>query len=578
MKPLTIKEALVYREYKNNKDMNMCYLTGFPMQFKALEIGDIKITKKEVTDIFQDLVKREYLYKDMTINDLLSKDGRLIKYIKEPSSEQQLIALQNNIPNSIREISNLSLEAKRYILENSTCGEWEWIEEYWDGAIIALLEINPDIALLIPEEKWTQEMVYAYLKKMVNDNRSELIDDYQHRVKIPNALRDKVYYRAYCMVNGYNFSKIPTEYINEKIIDYCLDHETSFVGTLWMYRNIPDEFKTLDRSLKCCFKHFACVEYLPNYLMTDVFCNMLMDAGQYNIAAALLKHCTEDTIVRMLIEGRKSCQTVNIPKDKMTQKIANAMASCNNALEQVPKKYQTKEFWEIRAKGNAHGISQVENLTDDILIEAARKNILVVVSEVPAEKLSENFWKTVAEENLFVHIKNFPKQYAKYLTQEVICKHIIKRPYELEHLTEDQKQLVTDECLMACLEENPRHWDNVLKFRENTAIRNKILEIAESEYQKFYMITQFSYVEPEIIDSYIETQPNAITLKGINKEQIKKSISCFPENILLYPNIFTDKEKPVAAKEEKTDYKSIFDRITVETKYEQMSIWDIIVA
>ena len=41
MKPLTIKEALVYREYKNNKDMNMCYLTGFPMQFKALEIGEI---------------------------------------------------------------------------------------------------------------------------------------------------------------------------------------------------------------------------------------------------------------------------------------------------------------------------------------------------------------------------------------------------------------------------------------------------------------------------------------------------------------------------------------------------------
>lgn len=575
MKPLTIKEALVYREYKNNKDMNMCYLTGFPMQFKALEIGDIKITKKEVTDIFQDLVKREYLYKDMTINDLLSKDGRLIKYIKEPSSEQQLIALQNNIPNSIREISNLSLEAKRYILENSTCGEWEWIEEYWDGAIIALLEINPDIALLIPEEKWTQEMVYAYLKKMVNDNRSELIDDYQHRVKIPNALRDKIYYRAYCMVNGYNFSKIPQEYINEKIIDYCLDNETSYVGTLWLYKHIPDEFKTEERSIKCCVKHFRCVEYLPKKFMTDEFCNKLMDAGQYDISTVLLEHCTEDTILRMLQESHVTCRTIGLPKKKMTQKIANAASTCNNALELVPKQYQTEEFWENRIRGNAHGISQLKNLTDEKLIEAARRNILIVVSEMPAQKLSETFWKAVAEENLFEHIKKYPEQYSKYLTKDVICRHIVKYPYELGNLTEDQKQFITDECLMESLEKNPRHWDCILKFRENEAIRKKILEIAETDYQRFYMTTKFSYVEPETIDFYIEKEGNAISLKGISKEQIKRSIECFPENILLYPDIFTEVEEP-AVKEAKTDYKPIFDSITAETKYEQMSIWDLL--
>ena len=212
MEHLSIKEALVYREYKNNKEMNMCYLTGFPMQFNALEIGDIKLSKKEVKDIFTDLIDRGYLYKNITVEDLLHVDGRLIQYIKEPTSDQQLIALHNHIPNTIRLIKNLSTEAKQYILENSEHGEWEWIAEYCDDAIISLLNINPDVAMLIPEEKWTQEMVYEYLKKMVHDNRSELIDDYQHRVKIPKELRDKIYYRAYCMVEGFYFSFIGEVY------------------------------------------------------------------------------------------------------------------------------------------------------------------------------------------------------------------------------------------------------------------------------------------------------------------------------------------------------------------------------
>lgn len=575
MEHLTIKEALVYREYKNKKEANMCCLTGFPIHFEAIEIGDIKLSKKEVKDIFTDLIDRGYLYKNITVEDLLHADGRLIQYIKAPTSDQQLIALHNHIPNTIRLIKNLSTEAKQYILENSEHGEWEWIAEYCDDAIISLLNINPDVAMLIPEEKWTQGMVYEYIKKMVHDNRSELIDDYHHRVKIPKELRDKIYYRAYCMVDGYNFSKIPKEYINEKIIDYCLDNETSYVGTLWLYEHIPDEFKTEERSIKCCAKHFGCVKHLPKELMTDEFCNKLMDAGQYDISTVLLEHCTEDTILRMLQESQVTCRTIGLPKKKMTQKIANAASTCNNALELVPKQYQTEEFWENRIRGNAHGISQLKNLTDEKLIEAARINILIVVSEMPAQKLSETFWKAVAEENLFVHIKKYPEQYSKYLTNDVICRHIVKYPYELENLTEDQKQFVTDECLIESLEKNPRNWDCILKFRENEAIRKKILEIAETDYQRFYMTTKFSYVEPETIDFYIEKERNAISLKGISKEQIKRSIVCFPENILLYPDIFKDVEEPTV-KEAETDYKSIFDSITAETKYEQMSIWDLL--
>lgn len=578
MECLKINEALVFREYKNKKDINMCYLTGFPIQFAGLEIGDVKLSKKEVAKIFEDLIIRGYLYKDVTVNDLLAQDGRLIRFIKEPSSEQQLIALKNNISNSIGLIENLSSEAKRYVLENSTWGKWEWMEEYWDGAILNLLNTNPEIALLIPEDKWTQEMVYAYLEKMVHDNRPELIDDYQHRVRIPEALRDKIYYRAYCMVNGYNFSKIPKEYINEKIIDYCMDHETSFIGTLWMYQNIPDEFKTLERSIKCCVKHFGCVESLPANLMNDWFCNALMDAGQYNISLTLLEHCSEDTILRMLNEGNTSGRSVEIPKKKMTQEIAIAIAPCYNALELVPKKYQTKEFWENRIAKIANGISQIKDLTDEMLIRAARINIRVVISEIPSDKLSEFFWKTVAEEILFQNIKSFPKEYSQYLTQDVICKHVINRPWELENLDEKQRHFITDECLLKCLEENPRHWSAVLKFRENKVIRDKLMEIAESEYQRFYMASKFSYVEPDIIEMYLEIQPETITFKGISKEQIKRSISCFPENILLYPEIFNEAEKTDVEHEKKEKYKQIFENINAETKYEQLSIWDIIIS
>ena len=104
------------------------------------------------------------------------------------------------------------------------------------------------------------------------------------------------------------------------------------------------------------------------------------------------------------------------------------------------------------------------------------------------------------------------------------------------------------------------------------------MEIAESEYQRFYMASKFSYVEPDIIEMYLEIQPETITFKGISKEQIKRSISCFPENILLYPEIFNEAEKTDVEHEKKEKYKQIFENINAETKYEQLSIWDIIIS
>lgn len=71
-------------------------------------------------------------------------------------------------------------------------------------------------------------------------------------------------------------------------------------------------------------------------------------------------------------------------------------------------------------------------------------------------------------------------------------------------------------------------------------------------------------------------------MKGITKEQMERSVDYFPDNVLYLPDDIAeegseceDAEKPKETEGEKQDP---FAAITAETKYEQMSIWDILTA
>ena len=88
----------------------------------------------------------------------------------------------------------------------------------------------------------------------------------------------------------------------------------------------------------------------------------------------------------------------------------------------------------------------------------------------------------------------------------------------------------------------------------------------------FYVVSQFSKVPKEIIEEFLPKRADAITLKGITQEQMERSVTYFPENVLYLPDE-AEKEHVVVETGNKADP---FTGITADTKYKQLSIWDIL--
>ena len=589
MRRLSKKEALVYREYKRNMEAALCSLLGKPVRTEKIEYADIAISAKEAGLILKDLISEGFLYKDMTVLSILEKDGSLIRLVDEPTEEEQLAALGNHIPNTYKNIPNLTDKAKRLILKlrGGDWGEYEWIQDLPDEELKLLMDENPDIAMLLPEERWTQYLVTEYLRKMVTDKRRELIDDYQHRVRIPGELRDKTFYRAYCMVAGYNYSKIPKErreeIINEKLIRYTLDNTTSYTSALWMYEYLPEHFKTEEVSLRCCVLHFGCFSYLPEELKTYDFISKCIQMGQNSIPSSLYSLLSEDEIIDLI--GRAGGYTCpEIDKKVITKKIAFALAQFICAPNVIPKQFRTRE-WYLAYVGRTGHLDAVpeEFVDEEMCISAIRGNYLAARKSVPEKCETQHFLEVEAAE---IHFRDLSDIKISH-TAEILNKFAYEKPYNLKEIPEEEKYLVTDETLVRIIHDKERFWDNVLNFRENDAIVNALIEMTDPNTNgeiknRFYVMSQLSKVPEFIIEEFLSKEPRTITMKGITKEQMERSVDYFPDNVLYLPDDIAeegseceDAEKPKETEGEKQDP---FAAITAETKYEQMSIWDILTA
>ncbi len=582
MRRLEKKEALVYREYKNNLDAAMCHILGKKISVKELAYADIKLTKKEVVKILENLISEGFLYKDLTVISILSKKGELIRLLDDPTEEEQLVALENHIPNTCRNIQSLTDKAKRYILiqRGGEWGEYEWIKDFPDEELKLLLDENPDIATLLPEDRWTQYLVTEYLRKMVTSDRRELIDDYQHRVKIPERFRDKTFYRSFCMVDGYNYSKIPAdkreEYISEKLINYTLDNKKSYVGTVWMYQYLPEKFKTEEISLKCCVGHPRSFSYLPESLKTYDFLMKYINMGQKTFPWSMCNLLSEDEIVD-LIGKTSGYRCPDIDKKLITEKIAFALSRYTNAPEIIPKNFRTKE-WYLSYVGHTGYLREVpkEFVDEEMCIAAIRGNFLAARKDVPEKFETQRFLETEAKELRFNSLKTVGIPH----TAELLNQYAYDRPYNLQEIPEEERYLVTDDTLVSIIRDQERHWDSVLKFRENDMIIKALLEMTDPNREgeiknRFYVVSQFSKVPEEVIEEFLPKQADAIKLKGITREQMERSVDYFPENVLYLPEEVAAEAKkdPTAIAEVKLDP---FEKITVNTKYDQMTIWDII--
>jgi len=582
------QQAAVYEKYKNSTEVAMFLLLGEKPETEKIERkinGDvIVVEKKEVYPILKELFEDGIIFKDVAIEDLLKRKGCLIQYIEEPTEEQQVIALTQEIV-SKRYIKNLCDKAKEILLTHTSAGGYiyadkEDINNLNDAELMHYLAINPKLATMIEEDRWTQDMVTEYLRKMVQDNRSELIGDYQNRVHIPEKFRDKIYYRSYCMVDGYNYSKIPVdkrdEYIMPKLIWYTLEHSKSYVGTLWMFQYLPEKFKTEDICLECCVKHFGCVKYLPKQYHSNDFYKKLFDAGRYNILDDVDYSKMSEELIVEAIENSYGSWQPNIPSKYITEKVAMALARIPRALEaKIPKKFLTKEWYEEHARLTGELGSVPEKYrTEELCISAVIKKPLVSRYAVPEKCKTKKYWETVIENMAFSKLTDIPEE---YLTEDLIVNYFVEHKYNA--LQEIPEELRSEELFVRIIEAAPYMSMEILKISDSVAIVEATKKAfannsISDNYARFRTALEFKETPREIIEEFIEKRADAILLKGLTEEDIKRSLEKFPENVLYVSEKEYEKSSETLVVTQPKPI-SLLPDVSV---FEQISIWDILSA
>ena len=250
--------AAVLKKY-NTKENELLVLLGKTkeIEFEALQCetpaGLIKLTKKEVERIYHANIKMNVNQEEKRkkILEVLKNSGSMIRYINNPDDEMQITAVTHS-PYCIKYIENASKEAKRtYLLvkrydapQMGYCRrDDDEFKDFTPEEIAKIVYKKPAAMSGVPTEMITEDIVYHFLKGLVEQKLPYLEGGF---CNIPEEYKNKFYWQCMCMVDGYNFSRIPKEkreeYVSEKLIHYCINNSTSFIGTLWMYQYIPEKF------------------------------------------------------------------------------------------------------------------------------------------------------------------------------------------------------------------------------------------------------------------------------------------------------------------------------------------------
>lgn len=582
MRKLSKKEALVYKTYKDNLEAAMMHLQGKSMNtlVKPLELQAegvcIRVEKKDVLPILENLIHEGILFKQATSTDLLAKRGSLINLVENPTEEELLAAIRTGGIGILENIPKLSkkLYCAALLRDPSSfldVSGFEKLTDIFDRTEIAnLLEQSPDVALALTEKDWDAKLLYSYLEKMVKDNRSELINDYQRRLHIPDQLKDSTFYRCYVMVDGYNIIHTPKDYIHTRLIRYSLENGTSFVGAAWLFEHIEEKFKTKDICLLACVKHFANLGHLPKEFRHEAFYEEVIAAGQRCMDRIDPKSVSLDYLRRLYIRG--FYKSNSFPKDFWNQEVANEAAKRMRPLEDVPKKWQTREWYKIYVSHYGGWNDLPDNMKDaDMAISCVSSKNRLALAGIPEAYKTPTFWETVIRNGKIEKVSELPKIYR---TKEVIfslAKAAAFYPYP--ELKEDaalpDEEL--EEVLLILLDKYPLHWLEIIRLLQTDRIKEKAYALQEPNYSRLYCARQMDTVPVQWMEELVPKYPEAILLKGITKELKEKSIELFPENAL-YEEIQAASEQKVQA------IKKNGTLIPEEplVSYQQLSIWDLL--
>ena len=561
------RTAAVLCEYLTEEN-EFLYLIGKDINFKKLEkhtpAGDIILDKNEVKEIFEKAIDEEIIFKDRSkerLCRLIKKDAKRIRLIEEPDEEMQMAAIHYGA-SYIKEIKKTTRSVeKEFLLKYSYQAPMlgymrQDLAEFKNFSAEEIAEIvreRPAAMSSVPTELITGDIIYHFLEGLVKQNIPYLYGAFSN---IPKEYKDKMYWQSLCMVNGYNYSGIPEEkreeYISAKLINYTLEHEESFVGTLWMYEYIPEKFKTEELSIRFVRKHFGCLSYLPTNLKNDNFYKKLIaeeerEGGRLSWFSYIdINSISKELFISTVIKNN----IVNIPEKTPSSYINEdvAIIIAENPNNDIPKKVMTERYFDVMAEKGLVGRIPEDKLTAERVWKLVKTKKYKLLEKIPDRFKTKDFMEKVIENHLYCKISDVKE----YLTEKIVMEAI--KNGKITRFDEIPKEYQSKKTAELLAEKGVKWLDIPNEFQSERICELILANYDRTKYEWFYCLKKMVFKPKEAVDYAVLHFKDAIELPNLTREQISESLLFYPMNILKVPEWFLKED---ITEESKKDIKNI---------------------
>ena len=574
--------AAVLQKY-HTKENELLTLLGKTdeIQFESLQTetpaGLIKLNKKEVEKIYTTAIKSNLTKEEMRekILEVLKHSGRMIQYIENPDEEMQITAVTHSpytmkyIQNATKETKRVYLLAKRYDApQMGYCRtDAEEFRDFTSEEIAKIVYEKPAAMSGVPTEIITEDIVYYFLKGLVEQKLPYLDGGFSN---IPEEYKNKFYWQCMCMVNGYNFSRIPQEkreeYVSDKLIRYCIEKSNSYVGISWMYQYIPEKFKTKEISILSILHHPYCIEYLPEEFKTEEF-YMELAASDETLKADNhytwfekmdAKMMSKDFFREMVLKYHITRIPEKIPASYYDEETAMILAE--NANNDIPKAVQTERYYDAMAElGYINRIPE-EKLNEERCLKLARSKKYRVLSKIPESFKTESFMATVLREKLYLDLEDI----INHVTTDIVMDAIKER--RITNFKEIPVSFRSCEMVDLLADHGNGCREIPYEYQTEKSCQQLLSKCDKNRHEWFYHLERCRYKTEDDIEYAIEHYKQAINLPEITREQIDRSVAKYPQNILYVPEWYLKQERKEEKTEEKTTQKQEVKKVIIQEK------------
>ena len=502
----------------------------------------IKASAKDVIPVIEALVKSgRYFSKNhdyQTLGDVVVKESQSLSMIPDDFITEELVdyAIESKKYLNVRDIPSKFMTARRFVTickKDRSAVNWlfQYVDILSDEELLEVLCANSDGLSNVPAERWNKELLYHYLEYCVRNYKDTGFMDYM--AKLPEELKDKVYYQCCCMTGGFYYNKIPEE-MKKTVISWKLVTETirrwdiaqeegrliSYNGLGWMLQFLPIEFKTKEVCIEVCKRYPYAIEHVPNKIIEDdSFWEELL-RNEYFAPLLQLEKKQIKHLSKKYLELKKEVNVVD-------------------EIGRGTFKPKSEEEWKLLLNRHGEKILDIpENfLSAEMLLIAMRSNSYVVEKNTDViDKLSEPdkklFWNMVVKERLFTKPISVPSE---YMSKEVICDWVKgKYCYDAKDIP---KVYHTEDVLLELAKAHPDRFTYDYDIQTQKLI-DTIMSLAEKDICKAIYLKK---VRPDLrrkslIDELCLTVPREmLSLDSISKEQIDVILSHSPDLIIDTP-------------------------------------------